>query len=205
MDIKYAFARFVTNMQPKAVKNGKIDKKAKIGHGTQFVDSSIGRYSYIGANCGVVKTEIGSFCSIAAGTSIGGGAHPLTFVSSSPVFCKGKNILKTNFAVHDFDPYKKTVIGHDVWIGAKCLIKGGVTIGTGAVIGMGSVVTKDVPPYAIVGGNPAKIIRYRFDEETVKGLLESKWWELPEEELKEKATLFTDPKDFLKHLDKKEK
>ena len=87
-------------------------------------------------------------------------------------------------------PYKRVKVGNDVWIGTKVIVMGGVTIGDGAVIGAGSIVTKDVPPYAIVAGVPAKIIRYRFSEEIVKELQNIKWWNLPEDILKENISLF---------------
>jgi acetyltransferase-like isoleucine patch superfamily enzyme len=79
---------------------------------------------------------------------------------------------------------RKTVIGHDVWIGCNSVVLSGVTIGTGAVIGAGSVVTKDIPPYAIAYGNPAKVHRYRFDPETIDALLKSEWWRFSMEQLK---------------------
>lgn len=85
---------------------------------------------------------------------------------------------------------KKVIIGNDVWIGSHALILGGVKIGDGAVIGAGAVVTKDVPPYAVVGGVPARIIKYRFSQEIIDKLLEIKWWNLPENILKENIKLF---------------
>ncbi|MBQ9469257.1 MAG: CatB-related O-acetyltransferase [Clostridia bacterium] len=200
MNIRYAFVRLLTKMKPNAVMNCTIDKKANIGHGAQMVHTTVGRYTYCGNGVTAVHAEIGSFCSIAGNTTIGGGGHPLGMVSTSPVFYGGRNVFRTNFADTPYEPYKKTVIGHDVWIGARCLIKGGVTIGTGAVVGMGSVVTKDVPPYMIVAGNPAKPIRMRFDEETVKALTDSRWWELPEKTLRALGPSMADPAAFLKSL-----
>lgn len=196
--LRYGLAR-VWNKKPCMIRNSYIHKKASVGNGAQFVDSTIGRYSYLWGTS-AVKTDIGAFCSIAAGSSIGGGSHPTDWASSSPVFYKGKNVLKKNFSKNEYVEFRKTVIGNDVWIGSKCLIKGGVTIGDGAIIGMGSVVTKDVPPYEIWAGNPAKCIRKRFDDETIAALLASKWWELPDDELARCGELFDDPQKFLDYL-----
>ena len=198
-DLKYKFSRLL-NRRPCAIKNAQIHKKAAIGNGTQFVNSKIGRYSYVyGSN--VVNTEIGAFCSIAAGCSIGGGSHPTSWVSTSPVFYKGRNVLHKNFSDHSYTEFADTKIGNDVWIGAKCLIKGGVTIGDGAVIGMGSVVTHDVPPYEIWAGTPAKFIRKRFDDETIEKLLRLQWWTLGDEQLAACGQLFNDPEALIKYLE----
>lgn len=201
--IKYGVAR-VLNRKPTAIRGSVIDKKARVGDGAQIVNCTVGRYSYI-FGTSIAEADVGAFCSIAAGTSIGGGGHPTDWVSSSPVFYKGKNVLKTNFSQNDYKEFKRTVIGNDVWIGAKCLVKGGVTIGDGAVIGMGSVVTKDVPPYEIWAGNPAKFIRKRFDDETVEKLLEIKWWNLSDVELKRLGDLFNDPQKLIENLEENKK
>ena len=200
---KYNLARLL-NRRVSAIRGSTIDKTASIGNGAQIVDSTVGRYSYI-YETSVVQADVGAFCSIATGTSIGGGSHPTDWTSTSPVFYKGRNVLKTNFSQNEYSEYKKTEIGNDVWIGAKCLIKGGVTIGDGAVIGMGSVVTKDIPPYEIWAGNPAKFIRKRFDDETIEKLLKIKWWDLPDEDLKKLGDMFGDPQKIIKHFEENAK
>ena len=149
-----------------------IHKKAVIEHHANVRYSKVGKYTYISARSGAVYAKIGNFCSIASNVGIGGGSHMLDAVSTSPVFNKGRNLFGTNFSNIEFSPYKTTIIGNDVWIGNRALILQGVTIGDGAVVGAGSVVTKDVEPYTIVAGNPARVIRKRFDEETVEKLLE---------------------------------
>lgn len=197
--LKYGLARLL-NRKPRAVIHSVIDPTASVGNGAQLVSCTVGRYSYIYGSS-AAKTKIGAFCSIAAGCSIGGGSHPTDWVSTSPVFYKGKNVLKKNFAQSEYEEFRETVIGNDVWIGAKCLIKGGVTIGDGAVIGMGSVVTYDVPPYEIWAGNPARCIRKRFDEETVQKLLEMQWWLWDEEKIAKYGAAFQAPQQLLEALE----
>ena len=109
---------------------------------------------------------------------------------------------KKRFAKHEFDGILRTVIGNDVWIGKRAIIKAGVKIGDGAVVGAGAVVTKDVPPYAIVAGVPAKIIKYRFDEDTIAQLLKTKWWNLSDEELEKRAGNITNVHEFLMDLER---
>ncbi|MDY6367775.1 MAG: CatB-related O-acetyltransferase [Clostridia bacterium] len=201
--IKYGIKRLL-GFRPRAVLNSKINKKAKVGHGTQFVNSSIGKYSYVYGSV-VICAEIGNFCSIAENCVIGGGKHPTDWVSTSPVFYKGKNCLKKNFSQNLFSEFDKTVIGNDVWIGSKAIIKGGVNVGDGAIIGMGSVVTHDVPPYEIWAGNPARCIRKRFPDDTVQKLLAIEWWNWDDETLLKNADAFNDPKKLIETLDEKER
>jgi len=109
---------------------------------------------------------------VAQNVNIGSSQHPMHYLSTGLLSSK----MSESMALNDLPNY--TVIGHDVWIGLNAVIMNGVNVGTGAVIGAGAIVTKDVPPYAIVGGVPAKVIKYRFDEETIEQLLSSRWWEL---------------------------
>lgn len=141
--------------------------------------SDIGSYTYIGKNCLIQNTKIGRFCSIANDVLIGLGKHPTHFFSTSPLFYRTKNPLNIKLIDEnvDFTEYLPIEIGHDVWIGTRAIILDGVKIGTGAIVAANSAVTKDVPPYAIVGGVPAKIIKYRFPDETIQKLLKTCWWE----------------------------
>lgn len=144
-----------------------------------------GDYNYIGNNTLIDScTEIGSFCSISNGVKIGLRNHKLDSISTSPYFYeKSKGWVDKDL----LPPSKGVVIEHDVLISANAVVLEGVRLGIGSVVAAGAVVVKDVPPYAIVGGVPAKIIKYRFEEAKITELLASKWWEKGETELKELA------------------
>lgn len=129
-----------------------------------------------------VSLKIGSFCSIAENVKIFlGGEHRVDWVSTYP-FCR----YWKGFDHITGHPRTKgdVVIGNDVWIGADALILSGVTVGHGAVVGARAVVTKDIPPYAIVVGNPARVIKYRFASDQIAALLQLAWWDLPDEQIK---------------------
>ena len=202
VSLKYLYGKFFKKiLRGKCVINSSIHKTAKINSGATIVNSTIGRYTYTCYDDEIVNCEIGQFCSISDEVVIGGAEHPIDWVSTSPVFQNVKHSgPKRKFSEFDFEGIKKTVIGNDVWIGRRAIIKAGVTVGDGAVIGSGSVVTKDVPPYAIVGGVPAKILKFRFDEETIKELNQSEWWNLTEEELELAADKIRNADDFVKLL-----
>lgn len=129
----------------------------------------------------VDKLIIGSFCSIATGASFmmaGNQGHRNDWVSSFPFFFMPE-VPEFSDAINAYAPAGDTVVGNDVWIGAEAMIMPGIKIGDGAMIGSRALVTKDVEPYTVVGGNPAKPIRKRFSEEQIKMLLEMKWWDWP--------------------------
>lgn len=130
--------------------------------------SSIGSYTYIGCNTNITKSRIGRYCSVANNVSIGQGEHRLDRVTTSAKFYT--NPWETLTA-------NDCVIESDVWIGVDAVVLRGVKIGIGAVVAANAVVTKDVPDFAIVGGVPARLIRYRFSEEKQKIILASRWWE----------------------------
>jgi len=160
-----------------------LDEKCKIEAGCRILESctingsSIKKYSYVGKRCIVQYTTIGSYCSIANDVFIGLGQHPTDYFSTSPLFYRVNNTLKKKVVKEnlEFVEYKPIVIQDDVWIGARVIIMGGVTIGQGAIVAANSVVTKDVPPYAIVGGTPAKVLKYRLGEERIDYLLQAQW------------------------------
>lgn len=188
--------------------NNRIDPRAVIYRMVKMKSSSIGRYSYVGNDTDVECADIGQFCSISDHCRIGMGGHTLSHISSCPLFTQRINGCQEQWVDQDIHAVeeKRAVLGNDVWVGSHVLINGGVTVGHGAVIGAGAVVVKDVPPYAIVGGVPAKVIRYRFSPEIIEKLLELQWWNLPDETLKENISFFqkdnfsvNDIEDFIKN------
>lgn len=196
----YYYSKIVQKvLRGKCISNSKIDDTACINSGCSVHNSTIGRYSYMGYNCEIINTEIGSFCSLASGIHIGLAEHPIEWVSTSPVFQDVANSsIRKRLARNVVPKGKRTIIGHDVWIGTNAIIKKGISVGTGAVIASGAVVTKDVPPYAIVGGCPARLIRYRFKEEMVQELLNTKWWDLDESILAKLGLYINNPDAFCK-------
>lgn len=198
ISISYIYSRMLKKARGSAIADSVIHPTSKVESGSTIIRSRFDCHSFCGYDCTIVDCEVGRFCSIAGGVVIGGSRHPIEYVSTSPVFLSHRDSVKTKFSKHPYQWRTKTIIGHDVWIGDKVLIKGGVTVGHGAIIGMGSVVTKDIEPYAIVAGNPAHPIRMRFRPEIIEGLLKMKWWDIPDEELRRIASLFPDPEQLLR-------
>lgn len=160
--------------------------------------TTIGKCSCMGTLSAAYDTSIGKFCSIARECYIGGASHPLDRVSTSGCFYLKFNFTGKCYYENDYNWHTRTTIGNDVWLGIRTIVLGGVTIGDGAVIGAGSIVTKDVGPYEIWAGNPARFIRKRFDDDTIEKLLESKWWDWSDEELKRKGSSFIEINEFKK-------
>lgn len=186
--------------------NVSVDKSAYIYRGVKAKNASIGAHTYISANTDIENAEIGKYCSIADHCRIGMSRHSLEFLSTSPIFTQTTNALQERWIDKDVFEHKseeeRVHIGNDVWIGSHALVKGGVHIGNGACVAAGAVVVKDVPPYAIVGGVPAKVIRYRFPEDVIAQLEELKWWNLPDEELKEHIAVFQKENMSVEDLEK---
>jgi len=151
----------------------------------------MGRFSYTGKNFTAWHCSIGSFCSISWNVSIGGANHDYSLVTTHSFLYSSDFGLLPEGMEDGCERFEKPcIIENDVWIAANACICRGVTVHTGAVIGAGAVVTHDVAPYTIVTGVPAKPLKKRFDDETIAILLESRWWELPEEWIKANFSLF---------------
>lgn len=196
-------AKILKKSRLSAVKNSTVDWTSKIESGTTFYSSTMDRHSFCGYDCDIHYADIGSFTSIANGVVLGGGRHPMEWVGMSPVFYEGRDSVKAKFATHKRDLVKRVLVGHDVWIGRSAIVLPGVEIGNGAVVGAGSVVTKSVPAYGIVAGNPARLIRYRFDEATIVRLAAIQWWALPEDELFWLGPHFNNVEKFLEIVERK--
>ena len=196
----YYLARILRRLHIPSFNRCEIDRTAKVASGAALTKVKMGRYSYVGSYTHITDTEIGSFCSIGGNCGIGGGMHPLDHASTSPVFLQGRNILGKNFANIQYQPSEKVIIGNDVWIGECAYIMPGITIGDGAVIGAHAVVTRDVEPYTVVAGVPAREIRKRFDEETIKELTALKWWDWSDEMLTKYGALFDSPEKLIEKV-----
>lgn len=159
-----------------------VHKKATIHRFSKVSNSTINRYTYIGPRSRIDNSDIGSFCSISWNCTIGLQSHKINFISTSPIFFDGLNGTGESWVKnvsHD-TPIRRTTIGNDVWIGANSIIMAGVNVSDGAVIAAGSVLTKDVEPYSVVGGVPARKIKYRLPDEVINKLLDLSWWDMPD-------------------------
>ncbi|KMQ04178.1 hypothetical protein TU67_10840 [Bacillus cereus] len=182
----------------------------KVGCNAWF-DGYMGYGSYIGDGS-TINGEIGRYCSIGHQVTVLTGTHPShVFVSTSPVFYSTRKQNGTTYTetqrfeeimYSDKENRYGVTIGNDVWIGFQATIIGGVKIGDGAIIASNAVVTKDVAPYTIVAGIPAKEVGRRFDEDTIRWLCNFKWWNKPEEWIKNNAEIFTDINLFKKNMQK---
>lgn len=175
-------------------KGAQFGRHVRILHDVQIRKTvSIGDYSYVEPYTTIVSASIGKYCSIGKCCQIGPWEHPTNYITTSP------QVLRT--IIQRIDLYQdlpaKAEIGNDVWIGSNAVVMGGVKIGDGAIIGAGTIVTKDVPSYAIVVGNPAKIIRYRFKPEEIEWLKGLNWWDWPESKICANKKLFLTQEKFV--------
>lgn len=169
------------------VRDSRFGRYCEVGAGTRVAETSFGDYSYVAGGSDIIYAEIGRFCSIAAAVRINPGNHPLDRVALNHFTYRSAayGLGDDDAAFFDWRRSHKVTLGHDVWIGHGAVILPGVTLGTGCAIGAGAVVTKDVPPFAIVVGVPGRVLRYRFPPEIVERLLALAWWDWPHERLGE--------------------
>lgn len=184
--LQYRLEGFSAQNQAYASRNCSFSIYNKLTNGATIRNSTMGKCSYI-SGARVENADIGSFCSIGHQALIGGlGRHPTRYLSTHPVFYSALGQIGITFSRENkFLELPRTTIGNDVWIGARAIVLDGLSIGDGCIIAAGSVVTKDVAPFSIVGGIPAKLIRMRFSEDVVELLLAWKWWDLPLDTLRQ--------------------
>lgn len=213
--IKNAFNNYLLEHSYKK-KSLKLDNTCEIKHVSfgnyvtvrahaKIYGSSLNDCSYVNKYTYISRATIGKFCSIAQDVKVGlGGTHPTRdFISTHPAFYSNNREIQICFAKADiFEQYKQTIVGNDVWIGSNALIVDGLKIGNGAIVAVGSVVTNDVPDFAIVGGVPAKIIRYRFNPEEIEMINKSEWWNWSLEILEKYYSSFLNINDFKKLLER---
>lgn len=194
---KYLLAKLLKKARLASIRHSQVHRTAKVESGSSFVQSRMAQHSFCGYDCDIYRADIGSFTSIANAVVIGGARHPMEWVGMSPVFYAGRDSVPAKFSEHHLEAPPETVIGHDVWIGRSAIILAGLRIGNGAVVGAGAVVTKDVPAYAIVAGNPARILRYRFEPTRIAQLEQLQWWHLSEPDLRRLGHSVRDPEQFI--------
>jgi acetyltransferase-like isoleucine patch superfamily enzyme len=178
--------------------NSKIDKPARI-YNTTILD-----YSYVSVNSRISETDIGKFCSIGPNILCGWGIHPVHGVSTSPMFYS--NLQQNGFSLcktSKIEERKRITIGNDVFIGANVTIMDGVSIGNGAVVAAGAVVVSDIPSYAIVGGVPSKILKFRFEKKIIDRLERARWWDADESAFKLIESNFFEVEEFLNQFEKR--
>lgn len=180
------------------ISQSSLGRSTRIGRDSVVIRSTIGDFSYVGPRSVIASATIGRFCSIASEVHVGTGSHPSRgFVSMHPAFYLSRPELGWSFISKDkHDEFRPTQIGSDVWLGAKSVIRDGVCVGDGAIIGAGAIVVKDIEPFGIYGGVPARLIRFRFSPEEIADLLESRWWDRDDTWLREHAHLFDDVARF---------
>ena len=168
--------------------NVDMEQYVNIAHHAELSDSKIGKRTSIGRYTKVRNAEIGRYCSISWDVTIGAVSHPMKSLSSHASFFRKKFGL---CSTDEYLTHKKVIIGNDVWIGCNVVIMPGVHIGDGAVLGGGGIITKDVKPYEVVVGNPAKHLKYRFSDEIIDFMLRLKWWDWDDKDIKNNIELFS--------------
>lgn len=171
-------ARLLLRRHSATVKGSSVEPGSRIEGGAKVIDSVIGRNAYVGPEARLFNTRLGPYSSIGPRVTIGENEHEQTLFSTSDILLEC--IRRESYAAHRT---AHTDIGPDVWIGANAFVRKGVRVGVGAIIGAHTVVLKDVPPYAIMVGVPARLLRYRFSPDSCARLAESQWWTLEKSHL----------------------
>ncbi len=181
------------------IKKSQFGSFVEIGFGNNIQESIVDDYSYTAENCQIIYTTIGKFVNIASYVRLNPSPHPMHWASQHHMLYRKEmfGFGENDESFFDWRRAKKVHVGHDVWLGHNVIVMGGVTIGNGAVIGSGAIVTKDVPPYAICVGNPARVIKYRFEKEIIEHLEEIQWWNWEHEKLKMAMNDFHDIEFFI--------
>ena len=169
-----------------SVRASTFGKFCEVGARTKVAESSFGDYAYVVNDSDIIYTTVGKFCSIAAHTRINPGNHPLERVALSHFTYRSSSygLGQDDPEFFDWRRSFRCVMGNDVWIGHGAVVLPGVKLGHGAAVGAGAVVSRDVPPFAIVVGTPAKILRYRFAPEIIAALERIAWWDWTHDQLR---------------------
>lgn len=176
-----------------ASRSTRFEGRNRIYENGTVLDSELGLFSYVSRGARVANCSVGRYCCIGPEALVGGlGVHPTRWISSHPVFYSPRRQTGgvTFSPDQHFEERPRVTLGHDVWIGARAVVLDGMKVGTGAIVAAGAVVAEDVPPYAIVGGLPARLLRPRFDAATAARLLALEWWTWPADRLEAAASLF---------------
>lgn len=180
--------------------DGRIGAWTELMANTSIVESTFGDYSYCAGDVSIIYSDVGKFCSIASHVRVNPGNHPMDRVTQH--HCTYRRV-QFGFGERDEEEFfdwrrsARCEIGHDVWIGHAAIVMPGVRVGMGAVIGSGAVVTRDIGPYAIAVGVPARPVRKRFPDDIIEGLMETRWWDWDHETLRERFGDLMDPKRFI--------